>query len=82
MAKITVFKALGMKEEELAILKLMPALDLVMGSPSDVPHGDVQGMGRLAQDLLIVYILNGTAAQKQYANMLSKIICFSPAGLF
>lgn len=68
----------GLKEEAPAALLLNPALDIVLGAPGDVPHADIQGLGRLAQDLLIVYLLNNTPIQRQYANQLSKLVM--PAG--
>ncbi|RPA93134.1 hypothetical protein L873DRAFT_1598834, partial [Choiromyces venosus 120613-1] len=55
--KAQLLKNLGMQPLDPPIWKMFPPLDLIRGATIDSPHADVQGIGRLSQELLIEYIL-------------------------
>ncbi|RPA95736.1 hypothetical protein L873DRAFT_1845836 [Choiromyces venosus 120613-1] len=70
--KAELLKNLGMQPLDPPIWKMFPALDLIRGAAIDSPHADVQGIGRLSQELLIEYILV-RKYQVEYAHQMSAI---------
>ncbi|KAI5777603.1 hypothetical protein EDC01DRAFT_604245, partial [Geopyxis carbonaria] len=52
---------------------LAPALDSIRSAPTDPPHAEVQGIGRMMQTLLIVYILE-KPMQLPYSEALCGIV--------
>ena len=55
-------KERGMRMEPPPLVKLCPALDLILGRPYDVPHSEWRGLGRILQSLLMREILTKAGA--------------------
>ncbi|KAI5806056.1 hypothetical protein EDC01DRAFT_626159 [Geopyxis carbonaria] len=73
-ARETILQASGMKDGEAAPIHIIaPALDVIRSAPSDPPHADCQGIGRMSQTLLILYALL-PKYQTEYANAMCKIV--------
>jgi hypothetical protein len=59
----------GLNVEAPPLIKIAPALDIIMSRPSDPAHSEFGGVSKLIHELLVDAILT-PAAQKKYAAVL------------
>lgn len=54
----------GLRQDESPMVKLGPALDLILTRTYDIPHSEWKGLGRLMQEILIDHLLTDNGVQQ------------------